>query len=184
MVAGPVDRPGLDDHDRRPAGDALLCDDVSEMLRLVVRRDVVAARPLVRLVDDATVRVSEHVHGRDVDDAQHARVDRRVEDARGAADVRLEHRRPLGLRDADLVDGRKVEHGVGSADLAGQPRPVREVALHEVGVQAGRPGRVADEGDDLVPAVAEPPQEPPAEEAGRPCHERPHAGSLERVGTG
>jgi len=64
VVVGPVDAAGLDDDDRRPAGDPVLGDLVGERLgALVLAREVAVAAEA--LLDDLAVGVPEDRAGRD-----------------------------------------------------------------------------------------------------------------------
>jgi hypothetical protein len=80
---------------------------------LVAGEEVLAGVP-VGLVDHLAVGIAEHTHRRDVDDARHARIDRRVQDPLGTPHVRIPHVLTLRGGDADLVDRRDVEHGIAA----------------------------------------------------------------------
>ena len=113
---------------------------------------------LVGLVDDLAVGVAERADRRYVDDLRHLGLERRAEDVLGAGDVRLVHRPVLGLRDAHLVDGGAMDHGVAALHAGLDRAAIAEVAGDELAAEPLERGAllgVADERAHLVAAVAQ-----------------------------
>jgi hypothetical protein len=179
-VAGSIDLAGHGDHDRGALRDARLGDLVGAVLRLVVPAHEPCRRiPPEVLVDDGTVRVAEHVHGRDTDDPGHTGGRRGVQDAGGGADVRLPHRRPLVLPDADAVAAGRVDQGVRHAERAHEPTNIREVVGDHRRPDVAQPSSpvwIPNERDDLVVAVAERGRDRAAHEPGSPGEDDAHTG--------
>jgi hypothetical protein len=179
VVAGPVDEPRLDDHDRRAGGGTLLGQLVREVLGLVVVRDeAVAFVASIALVDRLSVGVAKRVHGRDVDDPVDPRVRRRVEHALSATHVRVVHRLALRLRHPDAVVRGDVEGCLAALHAATNGVGVSEVALNHLGVEPRSLLRRAREHHHVVTAVAQPLDDARADEPRSTGHESSHgAGS-------
>ena len=132
---------------------------------------------LVGLVDDLAVRVAERADGRDVDDPGRAGGERRAQGPLGAEHVRLVHAAVLGLRDPDLVDGRAVDHRVAALEARLERGPVGEVADHQLAAEGLEPATalgVADQGPDLVAALAQGARHASADESGPAGEEYSH----------
>ena len=144
----PAVRPGSASTITIGAPAAIRCSATScaPVLRLVVpaeepSREVAA----VRLVDDAAVRVAEHVDRRDVDDPRHAGRLGGVEHPRRRADVRVPHRAALAPWDADPVAAGGVDQRVGAAQACRSGAPtsdevVRDELRAEVAARNDAPG--------------------------------------------
>ena len=111
----------------------------------------------VALVDDlASVSPKTAARSRRRRSAARRR-DRRVEHALGAADVGLVHRRVLGLRDADLVDGADVERR--------RRRPRRPWRMRVLGREVALDELAAELAQRRLPCPASAPARPPRRRA-------------------
>ena len=99
--------------------------------------------------------VAEGAHGRDVDDLRDLLFLGRSQNALGAEDVGLEHRRPLALRNAHLIDGGAVDHRVAAGHPGMDRGVVAEVAGHHFATAVDEVLRllgIPRQADHLVPA--------------------------------
>ena len=135
VVVGPVDAAGLDDHAGQALADQSLCHLVGLVLGLLVAGGEIGRRARPGLVDDLAAGVAEDADGGDVDDLGDLLLERRAQDPFGAADVGVAHRRPLGGRDPDLVDGGGVDHRVAAAHPVADRAFVAEVAADDLAAE-------------------------------------------------
>ena len=168
VITGSVDLAWLGDDHRGPGRDGRLGDLVGAELRLVVCREEALGRvAAIGFIHLAAMGVAEDPDGRDIRDAGRTGGCRGGQDALGRPHVRLPHGRPLRSLDPDLVGARPVDQAIGAGQLLRERGGVGEVACDELDVRSGEVGgplRVADQGDDVVTAVGEMPDDRTADE--------------------
>src|SRR4029077_8094311 len=177
-VTGAVDAAGLDDRAGQAVGDHPLGHLVGLPLGLLVAGGEVLGRVLVGLVYDLAVGVAEDADRGDVDDVGDLRLLGGAEDAFGATDVGLAHRRALRGGDSHLIDRRGMDDRVAALHAGTDRRRVAEVAGDQLATEVGDLLAllgIADQTGDLVAALTQLAHHLAADEPRPPGHENLHS---------
>src|SRR5258708_3456760 len=139
---------------------------------------------LVRFVYALPLGVAEGVDSGDANHLGDLELERASEDGLGSLNVGGVHRWTPGLGDADLVHRRDVNDRAAAEHSVGDRPDAAQVSLNQLAADLTEPSRggpVANQGDDVVAALAQPPGDLRPDETGSPGHENLHLKSSLRL---